>query len=251
MPSQDEVNQFQDAIARLAEISGTTAADIWNEINDPDELAVAYPEAVDPYINASSIITAEWYDGLSDARFVVEPAAPVPLETLRYKAEWAAAQPDPAAALNGATDRLVFQASHDTILDNAEREGVRYARHAQPDACAWCSILATRQHLQHNNVKKSHDHCHCILVPVRDGDYYDEPDYVAGWRQEYESAAAEVGTKKKGLDPIANAMERKRHAANPEPQRAYAREYYAENKEQITAQQRKRYANTKTYPDQG
>lgn len=250
MPSQDETNNFQQIITRLAAMAGDTAATIMREI-EAAQLADVYPAAVDPYLNASSMVSAEWYDSLSDKPFAVEPAPPAPTETLRYKAEWAATQPDPAQALADSSNRLVFAASRDTVLGNAEREEVRFARHAQPDACEFCALLATRGLVYHSResaaaATKAHDVCHCIIVPERDGDYYIEPDYVQDWRDEYAAAKKEVGSAQ-DADAIINAMRRARHAADPEANRAYYRDYYADpaHQETILQQQRKRYANTK------
>jgi hypothetical protein len=244
MPSQDEVDGFQAIIGRLAALAGDTAATIMREI-DEAERADVYPAAVEPFLDASSLISAEWYNGLSDAPFTAEPAPVADAETLRYKTDWAATEPDPPQALKDATDRLVFSASRDTVVDNAEREGVRYARHASEDACPWCSILAMRGPVYHSadTATKSHDACKCVAVPVRDGDSYDEPEYVEGWRSEYQNARDETGSK--NMDDIVNSMRRARHHDDPEANRAYAREYYETNKDYITRQQRKRYANTK------
>jgi hypothetical protein len=250
MPSQDEVNTFQAIIGRLAALAGDTAATIMREI-DEAERADVYPAAVEPFLDASSLISAEWYNSLSEAPFTAEPALVADAETLRYKTDWAATEPDPAQALKDATDRLVFSASQDTVADNALREEVRFARHAQPDACSFCRLLATRGLIYHTResaeaATKSHDVCHCVIVPERDGDYYLEPDYVDEWRQQYEDALEEVGpATKKNKDAIINHMRRARHAEDPERDNIKQREYYEANKEAITARQRKRYANTK------
>jgi hypothetical protein len=244
MPSQDEVKGFQAIIGRLAALAGDTAATIMREIEEA-ERADVYPAAVEGFLDASSLISAEWYNSLSDAPFTAEPAPVADAETLGYKVDWAATEPDPPQALKDATDRLVFTASRDTVVDNAEREGVRYARHASEDACPWCSILAMRGPVYHSadTATKSHDACKCVAVPVRDGDSYTEPEYVEDWRSEYQNARDETGSK--NMDDIVNSMRRARHHDDPEANRAYAREYYEANKENITARQRKRYANTK------
>ena len=184
------------------------------------------------------------------APFAVAPTPPADLETLRYKAGWAATEDDPALALQGATERLVFGASRDTVIDNAEREEVSYARHAQEDACAFCRLLATRGLIYRSResaAAASHDWCQCVVVPKRDGDYYLEPDYVDGWRKQYEKALEEVGpAMKKNQDAIINHMRRARHAEDPERDNLGQRDYYYQNKEQINAMARKRYANKKS-----
>ncbi|WP_280473292.1 hypothetical protein [Nocardia asiatica] len=109
--------------------------------------------------------------------------------------------------LSGATQRYVTTAARDTITENAEREGVRWARHAQPDACAFCRLLATRgpDYLTKESAKRVvgrngltrgkrkigelyHDDCGCEPVPVRAGDSYEPPAYVARWNTQYSDA---------------------------------------------------------------
>jgi hypothetical protein len=111
--------------------------------------------------------------------------------------------------LSGATQRYVTTAARDTITENAEREGVRWARHAQPDACAFCRLLATRgpDYLTKESAKfvgtsgrlrgerkvgeLYHDDCGCEPVPVRAGDSYEPPAYVARWTTQYNDAYEE------------------------------------------------------------
>ncbi|MEU2106489.1 hypothetical protein [Nocardia sp. NPDC019255] len=107
--------------------------------------------------------------------------------------------------LAGATQRYVTTAARDTVTANANAEGVRWARHAQPDACAFCRLLATRgpdyltkesaQFVGTTRVRGPrqegelyHDDCGCVPVPVRAGDAYEPPDYVADWLEQYEEA---------------------------------------------------------------
>jgi hypothetical protein len=109
--------------------------------------------------------------------------------------------------LAGATQRYVTTAARDTITANAEAEGVRWARHAQPDACAFCRLLATRgpdyltkqaaQVVGTTRVRGPrkegelyHDDCGCVPVPVRAGDAYEPPDYVGDWLAQYDEAYA-------------------------------------------------------------
>ena len=213
MPSPHEVNMFQQIITRLAELARAEAAALWHRVHDEDDVADIYPHVLDPHIGASALITSAWYDSLSDKPFAVRPAPPPPLHTMDYKARWAAAQPDPATALADASDRFIFNASRDTVISNAEREDCGFARHASANACPWCAVLATRGSVYHTAEAaiRSHDNCHCIAVPNREGNYYLEPPYVDEWRQEYNAARKETGSK--DMDVIVNAMRRNRRAA--------------------------------------
>lgn len=116
------------------------------------------------------------------------------------------------ARLSGATQRYVTTAARDTITENADREGVRWARHAKPDACAFCRLLATRgtDYLTEESAKfvgtgrirgprkkgeEYHDDCQCEPVAVRAGDTYEPPDYVTAWDSQYEKAVATAGNR--------------------------------------------------------
>jgi hypothetical protein len=114
----------------------------------------------------------------------------------------------PRDRLAGAAQKWVYDASRDTVVENADAEGVTWARHAQPGACAFCRLLATREDVYHSAKSattvigraggargtrkmgdKYHDFCRCKAVPVRAGTVYVPDAYVADWAQEYEDAA--------------------------------------------------------------
>lgn len=140
--------------------------------------------------------------------------------------------------LTGPVQRYVNDAARDTLSENADREGMRWARHASANACAFCRMLATRlavftseeaaaqvvgrgqdMTLSERRARaagrtrrdrgrfmaggrrtrgtralgeKYHDNCHCIPVPVRAGDVYEPPPYVAEWDQQYIDATNET-----------------------------------------------------------
>ncbi|MGW6698849.1 VG15 protein [Nocardia sp. NPDC055049] len=116
----------------------------------------------------------------------------------------------PLERLIGAGERHINNASRQTITENADEEGVRWARHAEPDACAFCRMLATRGAIYLSEADASrvtggadqrvrgnqklgeayHDRCNCMAVPDRPGSPYVPPDYVDGWIDEYEQAAS-------------------------------------------------------------
>lgn len=116
----------------------------------------------------------------------------------------------PLERLIGAGERHINNASRQTITENADEEGVRWARHAEPDACAFCRMMATRGAVylsaesagqvtggERNRIRGTrkmgeqyHDRCNCIAVPDRPGNPYVPPDYVDAWTDEYEQASA-------------------------------------------------------------
>lgn len=208
MPSPSEVSNFQDLIASLAAVAVTRTTELVSATQDPATLSDVYPATLDPFIAASGQLTAEWYHSLApDAAFAVEPAPAPPRQALSVNVRWALTQPNIVEAVTGAAERQVFTMSRDTVLVNAEREGVRYARYASANACAWCRVLATREAVYHSaeTAVKGHDNCHCIAVPERGGNTYTPPDYVKGWLDDYNAARGEVGG---NLNDIVNHMRR-------------------------------------------
>ncbi|AHB79540.1 MuF-like minor capsid protein [Mycobacterium phage Validus] len=243
------VPEFQGVLAELAGRVGDAVDQLVPRLAEAtrrEGLALitdAYPELVDPFLGASGELTAQWYAeqtaGTSEFRQVntgieyapanfIPQAAPLPdREQLGASGRWALLQGDPALALRGSSTRAVFNQSRRTVLDNAEREGVRWVRHAAVNACGFCRMLATRVLTMHDEAAPGlyrtkysalhphrtaleatgHDHCKCVAVPLRDGADYDVPDYVHDWLDDYE--AVKLGTDGYLRTPgaIAHAME--------------------------------------------
>lgn len=208
MPSPSEVANFQTLIANLAAVAINRVSGLLTATQDSATLQDAYPATVDPFIAAAGQLSAEWYASLAPGSdYVVEPAPPPPLKALQTNVRWALTQADVASALSGSAERHVFTATRDTVLHNAKREHVRFARYASANACPWCRVLATREAAYHTAeaAVRGHDNCHCIAVPVRGGDSYTPPDYVQQWQQDYQDARDAVGGQ---LNDIVNHMRR-------------------------------------------
>ena len=212
MPSPTEVANFQRLLMTLSAQSAIAVTNLWNQYQNASpetrwqELQEAFPLVVDPFLSAAAVLSTEWYRSLDpESTFAVEPA-PAPLAAaLSANATWALTQLNPLQNMVGSVDRQVFSTSRQTLVGNAEREGVRFARYASANACAWCRVLATREAVYKTaeNAIKGHDNCHCMAVPVRGGDTYTPPAYVADWLEEYNTARAEVGG---NLNDIVNKM---------------------------------------------
>lgn len=188
-----------------------------------DALQAELPGVVDPYLAASGDITATWYESQApQSAYVATPAALVDEGQLQSTARWAAGTVltrtpvTPLDLLSGAMQRALFNESRETVLENAETEpGARWARHASANACEFCRMVATRGAVYTSEATagrvggrgstgkrgkgirsrgnqavgdKYHDHCHCIVVPVRPGQSYDPPSYVEAWEAEYTRA---------------------------------------------------------------
>ena len=151
MPSPAEVGNFQQLLTGLSGKAVVAITILWNKLQNADPetrwkaLQDAYPATVDPFIVAAAVLSAEWYSSIDPAsNFAVETQPAPPKDILHSNVGWALAQADPLANLIGSVERQVFNASRDTILSNAEREGTKWARHASANACSFCRIMATR-----------------------------------------------------------------------------------------------------------
>ena len=200
--------QLEARIGRLvAAVTGLDQAEVLSFITD------AAPALVTPFLSAAADLTAVWYDEQSPGTdFTATPAVLPPVEDLAATARWALLQPDPAVAWSGAATKSVFDASRETVITNAAQEGVKWARHAQENACGFCRMLAVKGYyyrsektalaVRHTDAQ-GHDHCNCTAVPERGGTYV-PPPYLKQWKRDYEAARKAAG-KKAGA--IANAMD--------------------------------------------
>ena len=151
------ITEFTAALTELATRSGESAAALINRIGGltPAEgrafITDAYPALLDPFLAASGQLTTAWYaeqpapDPKPGVGLFLPSPAPLPDPSqLAVSARWALTQNDPLTALRGNAIRNTMNASRDTVILNADREDVRWVRRAQPNACGFCRMLATR-----------------------------------------------------------------------------------------------------------
>lgn len=207
MPTPTEVGNFQRILLSLSALGARAVRNMWTDVSDSQTLKETFPPTIDPFVAAAGVLAAEWYSGLSDVPFDTRVSEPPALQVLAETVGWAFTQADPLNAAIGSTERHIFTAARDTVVDNATREGVRFARYASANACPWCRVLATRKPVfkDAGNAVRGHNNCHCIAVPVRPGDTYSPPDYVKTWLDDYNAARDEVGG---NLDDITNYLRR-------------------------------------------
>lgn len=148
------VAEFQGVLAELARRLGTSLTQLlatFDRLEPAEQYAFitdAYPDLLLPYLVAVGEVTTQWYaeQPTTDdpALFVPEPAVLPETEALSITGRWALTTSDPLAALIAAATKSLFDQSRDTVLDNVEREGVKWARYASSTACGFCRMLATR-----------------------------------------------------------------------------------------------------------
>lgn len=129
-----------------------------------DRIAQYAKAIVDKYGEGSSELACEMYEWI--AEFEKEnianaiPAATASYEDVR-KATYATA--DQVEPMTGIVKRMVKQASADTMLQNAKRDGAYFAWIPSGDTCAFCIALASRgwQRASKKTIKGDHaDHIH-------------------------------------------------------------------------------------------
>lgn len=157
----DDSRALQLGLGDLSTLTINDLAMVWRSLyetgTDPialrDALLQAVPEILIPYETAAGELTASWYEDLAPkSRFIAKPAAVSATEAVAASTRWALSplftpgnDTSPLALLSGMAKRRVFNASRQTVLDNANREGgVQYARYASRTACEFCRLLATR-----------------------------------------------------------------------------------------------------------
>lgn len=183
-------------------------------------MTATFQEVAVAYSGVAADLAATWYVESAPLIPYTPTVAPPPsVEALTKSAQWALGA-DGEHALNrmsGTLQRTVFDGARDTITLNVEIEGARWVRHARPDACSFCRLLATRHDNKRYWYKTAtsaidvvgrggrargkraagsrgfHDHCRCIAVEVREGQEYTPPDYVQAWDDEYAKARANAG----------------------------------------------------------
>lgn len=220
-PQPDHAAALQSILSSLGVLTVAQLVDLFNNYSGGPGFAgllhTAVPEIVGQHAQAAATVAAQWYDELApDKPFQATPAVDVPAEQIAKTIGWALNAPGDAPPLDrlaGSAKRMVYNAARDTITENAAAEGVRWARYAQPDACAFCRVLATRsgdnlytsEHSAQFVVgrggkprgsrklgEKYHSHCRCLPYAIRVGDF-EPPDYTQKWQKQYEDARTAVG----------------------------------------------------------
>lgn len=183
------------------------------------------------YGEGTGALAAAWYDAIAEASAKFLPAAEVaPTATYAETAKTVngvlkASQNE--ETLLGAVERLVKMPGVDTTLRNAIRDGAQVAWIPVGETCAFCITLASRgwqrasrRIVKNGHAEHIHANCNCTYA-VR----FDSDTQVAGYdpgvyRKMYDDA--------EGSSPTAkiNAMRR---------------EFYAENRAEIRAQQNAAY----------
>jgi hypothetical protein len=124
-------------------------------------------------------------------------------------------------AMNNAITREVASYHRDTVLFNAALDPYvsRVQRVAQATACEFCRLMAlgsTNGRVRVSSYAvKFHDHCHCTIQPLFDGEDPIRPDYYDEFESEYTQAKSEWNGSNAGTkQTLANWREIQKTKAN-------------------------------------
>lgn len=222
-----DIDEYRRLLEELNRIAQEDLAALLRRLrhDDPEELYAALnagvPEIVGAYQAMAADSAAVFYENTGQAVFdvaAVRAASQVNRQALGSAIRWAVFSPaskNVAGRLAGVIQKHVMSGSRSYILEQQEFQERGWWRHAQPGACAFCRMLATRSVRdwgmygsasaadaagggKHSRNKKKpdgyqfHDHCRCVPVLASE---YEIPSYVEKWDDEYEAAANVVGNR--------------------------------------------------------
>jgi len=214
------IEQFRAANAGLSKLVRDELAGFFGTLDlaKPeavrDALLEFIPLLVSEYGSVAESLALDYYNELraaSGASGVFRASAAgvsgVPAVAVESKVRYLAGQlwtPDPASMLGGlllAADKYVKQPGRNAIAQNADREGVAWARvPSGAKTCAWCLVLASRDAvyaseksaLTRADGEKYHGKCDCIPTRIASAKDY-PPGYLPeNYYSMYQSARDEA-----------------------------------------------------------
>lgn len=184
------------------------------------------------YGEAATALACEMYDALAAASGMSLPAAlPAATATMHEVAQAVVgtSKSGTAELVANSVGRLVKMAGVDSTMQNAIRDGAEWAWIPQGETCAFCLMLASngwqrasKKALKGGHAEHIHANCDCTYA-IR----FDARSNVAGYQPErYQRLYADA--EGRSWEDKLNAMRRDQYAENREEIRAQQREAYAE-----------------------
>lgn len=225
MLGEQELAEYWALLREIETLAFTDLQSLFRQLDTGDKdtlmrgLRAGVPEIVDLYRNTAADTAMLFYEetqGLEfDARAGVA-ASKVNEDWLDASLRWAVYAPGNTKQLGlvaGIVQQAVLDGARNYALQGFANQKAGWYRAAQPGACAFCRMLASRSASEWRpyssaeaavtvgrgksrargsrpNGGRFHKHCHCI--PVR-ADAYEAPDYVNEWTEQYYRATEELG----------------------------------------------------------
>ena len=164
VPSVADAEAMQQVLGDLSTLAIRDVVQLFRRYgSDPgfaSILLAAFPDVIGPYLQGAALTSAQVYDEMAPAlAYKATPAAAIAADRMAGSVRWALyalGSALPVDRLAGAAQRMVFDASRQTMLTNLAAEydvsldevaaspGTRWARHASANACSFCKVMATR-----------------------------------------------------------------------------------------------------------
>lgn len=164
MAAVDSVNELRGQLVQLTALADRDIRAVLAALDRDDVAQVrevlkeVLPELLGPYMGASGELSAVWFEGLRAEAgrrgvFYAETGLlDIPAAKVDGLARWAVAPlvdeslgSTVGTRLSGAVQRLIFDASRDTLSENGVRDKVsHFQRMPRPNCCAFCGMLASR-----------------------------------------------------------------------------------------------------------
>lgn len=149
------INFMRQLVKRYGDIAGQAAADYlaseWAEWGEPYS-SLGYPDTVGPTHGKYVERSTKWA-----------------MQTKAAAAGVTVVDDEVLNRLIGMATRAVLAPADKTVAAGARKAGVKFARVAEANACAFCKMLASRGGEYHDSstAARSHDRCRCSSIQVR------------------------------------------------------------------------------------
>lgn len=222
---EPELAEYWALLREIEQLAFTDLQSLFRMLDPEDKeaffrgLKAGVPEIVDLYRNTAADTAMLFYEetqGLAFDRRAGLRASVANPEWLDAQLRWAVFNPGNTkidGLVAGVVQKAVLDGSRNYALQGFANAGEGWFRAAQPGACAFCRMLASRSATDWEPYSsadaavtvgmgktgprgsrpkgaKFHKNCHCI--PVRASEYT-SPDYVNEWTDQYYEAKDRVG----------------------------------------------------------
>lgn len=154
-----------------------------------EALFAAVPPLVERWGDVAATVAAEWFEEFRESQgvsgsFRAQLADLVSPDIINARLGYATRESghlfrgqltELGNFLSLMTNEYVLKPGHDTVMYNAKRDKVAYARVPEPGACKWCLMLASRGFAYSSKAAAStkdgerfHGHCRCHSMPIYD-----------------------------------------------------------------------------------
>lgn len=244
-------------VERLRKLSNTAAEKMLVYIDrfgidDVDSLIDYSYSLVTKYGEGSAELACEMYDAIAEMQGMYLPGA-IPARTATYMETSIAIrgsliQSETGQLIDAIVDRLVKQASADTMLQNAKRDGAYFAWIPVGNTCPYCLMIgaigwqrAGKKTIKGDHASHIHAHCDCQYMIDFKGDMK-VPGYEPQKMQEELISASGMDPETTSFEDVLRQNARKSSKGGRDALNAMRRENYSEQRIEILEQKRRSYA---------